>query len=208
MQVGLAAASGLAWSFTYVMIIYISVRHRTYAMPMLAMVTNISWEFLFTFVYPMVGGAVQEAVNVAWLILDVAIVATFIRFWRSDFPATPHAWMWPILLGSFAFAVPLLVATVKLFSQNLGSDYTAFGDNLMMSVLFLTMLLRRGNTRGQSGWIAAGKLVGTALASVETYLYDPVTLLLNVICVEIFVLDALYLYLVLRAPRWEPDSVR
>src|SRR4051812_41558072 len=104
MQDWLGAGSGLAWSFTYVMIIYISVRHKTYAMPMLAMVTNLSWEFLFTFVYPMVGGVVQEAVNVAWLVLDLAIVATFIRFWRSDFPATLQAWLWPILLGSFAFA--------------------------------------------------------------------------------------------------------
>ena len=208
MQDWLGAGSGLAWSFTYVMIIYISVRHRTYAMPMLAMVTNLSWEFLFTFVYPMVGGVVQEAVNVSWLVLDVAIVATFIRFWRSDFPATLQAWPWPVLLGSFAFAVPLLIATVTLFGPNLGSDYTAFGDNLMMSVLFLTMLLRRGNTRGQSVWIAAGKLVGTALASVSTYLYDPPSDVLKVMCVEIFLLDALYLYLVLKAPRWEPDPVR
>lgn len=204
----LGAGSGLAWSFTYVMIIYISVRHKTYAMPMLAMVTNISWEFLFTFVYPMVGGPVQEAINVAWLVLDLVIVATFIRFWRSDFPATLQAWLWPVLLGSFAFALPLLIATVTLFGPDLGSAYTAFGDNLMMSVLFLTMLLRRGNTRGQSIWIAAGKLVGTALASAAQYLYDPKTVVLNVMYVEIFVLDALYLYLVLKAPRWKPEAVR
>ena len=78
----------------------------------------------------------------------------------------------------------------------------------MMSVLFLTMLLRRGNTRGQSVWIAAGKLVGTALASVAQYLYDPQTVVLNVMYVEIFALDALFLYLVLKAPRWKPDPVR
>lgn len=204
----LGAGSGFAWSFTYVMIIYISVRHKTYAMPMLAMVTNLSWEFLFTFVYPMVGGMVQEVVNVTWLALDAVIVVTFIRFWRSDFPAGLQAWLWPILLGSFAFAIPLLVATVKLFGQDYGSAYTAFADNLMMSVLFLMMLQRRGTTRGQSVWIAGGKLVGTALASVAQYLYDPRTVVLNVMYVEIFVLDALYLYLVLKAPRWEPEPVR
>ncbi len=208
MQDWLGAGSGVAWSLTYVMIVYISWRHKTYAMPMLAMVVNFSWEFLFTLVYPMVGGVVQETVNVAWLILDVLIVASFIRFWRSDFPAALQAWMVPILLGSFAFAVPLLVATVSLFGQDYGSAYTAFSDNLMMSVLFLTMLQRRGSTCGQSVWIAAGKLVGTALASVSQYLYDPRTVVLNVMYVEIFILDALYLYLLVKMGKVEANGRR
>lgn len=196
-------AGGLGWFCTYVTILYISWRDRTYAMPMLAMVTNLVWEFLFTFVYRDVGGPMQEWINIVWFSLDLVILATFLRFWRSDFPDKLKAYMWPILLGSMAMAMALQIGIIQQFGKVYGAAYTAYGANLMMSALFLVMLLRRGDNRGQNIWIAIFKMLGTAGTSFSQYLYDPATTSLTVAYIEIFLLDALYVWLLSRAPRWE-----
>ncbi len=52
-------ASGIFWIITYACVIRQGLLDRTTAMPFLALAMNITWEFLFTFVYPSVGGLVQ-----------------------------------------------------------------------------------------------------------------------------------------------------
>ena len=49
-------------------------------------------------------------------------------------------------------------------------EYTGFGINLMMSILYLVMLERRGGPDGQSMYIAVGKWLGTFCAWVATAL--------------------------------------
>jgi hypothetical protein len=200
-------AGGVGWFSTYMTILYVSWRDRTYAMPMLAMVTNLAWEFLFAFIYRDVGGRMQEWINVVWFGLDLVILYTFLRFWRADFPDKLKAYMWPILLGSMAMAMALLIGIIQQFGKDYGAAYTAYGANLMMSALFLVMLLRRGDSRGQSIWIAIFKMLGTAGTSISQYLYDPTTTALTMAYIEIFLLDALYVGLLSRTPRWQHPSL-
>ena len=201
-------ASGVFWIITYACVIRQGLLDRTYAMPFLALAMNITWEFLFTFVYPSVGGIMQESINGIWFAADVAILAIFLKYWRSDYPKSlPESYFWPMFVLSFAMITPLMVATVSVFGRDDGSVYTAFIDNLVMSALFLSMLLRRGDRRGQSMWIAWGKLLGTATASVSQYLYDPGNVLWLMIYVEILVLDVLYVVLLSKAPRYQRDEV-
>jgi hypothetical protein len=199
-------AGGVGWFATYMTILYVSWRDRTYAMPMLAMVTNLSWEFLFTFIYPDVGGRLQEGINIVWFGLDLVILSLFLRFWRADFPEALKPHLWLVLAGCTAFSVALQVGIVEQFGKLYGSAYTAYGANLLMSALFLALLLRRGDSRGQSVWIGVFKMLGTLGASISQYLYDPTTTALNVMYLEIFLLDALYLGLLIRAPRWQRPS--
>jgi len=201
-------ASGIFWTITYACVIRQGLLDRTYAMPFLALVMNIVWEFLFTFIYPSVGGLMQESINAIWFAADIAILAVFLRYWRSDYPKNlPTSYFWPMFVFAFAMVTPLMVATVSVFGRDDGSVYTAFVDNLIMSVLFLSMLLRRGDRRGQSMWIAWGKLLGTLTASVSQYLYDPGNVLWLVLYVEILVLDVLYVVLLSKAPKYQLDEV-
>lgn len=203
---GFGLASGIFWTLTYVCVIRQGLRDRTYAMPFLAMVINIVWEFLFTFVYPSVGGAMQESINFVWLALDVGIVAVFLRYWRSDYPKNlPESYFWPTLGLTVLLVSPMLVATVAVFGREDGSVYTAFVDNLIMSALFVSMVVRRGDRRGQSMLIAWGKLLGTVTASISQYLYDPGNVLWLVIYLEILILDLVYVWLLARVPRYEPS---
>jgi hypothetical protein len=201
-------ASGIFWIVTYGCVIRQGLLDRTYAMPFLALAMNITWEFLFTFVYPSVGGVMQEVINLIWFAADIAIVAIFLKYWRSDYPKhLPESYFWPMFVLTFAMVTPMMVATVSVFGRDDGSVYTAFIDNLVMSALFLSLLVRRGDRRGQSMWIAWGKLLGTLTASIAQYLYDPGNVLWLVIYVEILILDVLYVILLSRAPRYQPDAV-
>ncbi|PRC42175.1 hypothetical protein C6A85_000000111870 [Mycobacterium sp. ITM-2017-0098] len=204
---GFGLASGILWTLTYLCVIRQGLRDHTYAMPFLAMAINIVWEFVFTFVYPSVGGVMQESINGVWLALDVAIVAVYLRYWRSDYPQKlPEVYFWPMIALTLALIAPVMIATVSVFGRDDGSVYTAFIDNLVMSVLFLSMLVRRGDRRGQSLWIAWGKLLGTLTASISQYLYDPGNVLWLVIYIEILVLDIVYVAMLTRAPRYRRDE--
>ena len=201
-------ASGIFWIITYACVIRQGLLDRTYAMPFLALAMNITWEFLFTFVYPSVGGIMQESINAIWFAADVAIIAVFLKYWRSDYPMSlPESYVWPMFAFAFVMVTPVMVATVSVFGRDDGSVYTAFVDNLIMSALFLGMLLRRGNRRGQSMWIAWGKLLGTLTASVSQYLYDPGNVLWLVIYIEILILDLVYVILLSKAPLYQRDEV-
>jgi hypothetical protein len=62
-------------------------------------------------------------------------------------------------------AFTLILLITREFDDQHGK-YTAFGQNFMMSVLFITMLVSRGNVAGQSVYIALFKLMGTAIPSL------------------------------------------
>jgi hypothetical protein len=197
-------ASGIFWIITYACVIRQGLLDRTSAMPFLALAMNITWEFLFTFVYPSVGGVMQEVINLSWFAADIIILAIFLKYWRSDYPKSlPESYFWPIFVFTFAMVAPMMVATVLVFGRESGSVYTAYVDNLIMSALFLSMLIRRGDRRGQSMWIAWGKLLGTVTASISQYLYAPGNVVWLVLYVEILVLDVLYVFLLSKAPRYQ-----
>jgi hypothetical protein len=99
-----------------------------------------------------------------------------------------------------AFALALTTAfgavlTVTLQFDDSDGAYSAFGQNLMMSILFVTMLYSRGSMRGQSVWIAVLKMGGTALASFSFYLFNPDydgSILLPFLYVAILIFDGIY----------------
>jgi peptidoglycan/LPS O-acetylase OafA/YrhL len=87
------------------------------------------------------------------------------------------------------------VLAVTLELDDFDGAYSAFGQNLMMSVLFLAMLYARRSLRGQSVSIALLKMGGTALASFAFYFYNPEydgSVLLPFLYVAILVFDGIY----------------
>ncbi|MEU1629970.1 hypothetical protein ABZ746_32700 [Streptomyces sp. NPDC020096] len=186
---------GLCWTATYVLAIRAGVRDRTFAMPVVALATNISWEFQFAFIRP--PGGFQDAINITWFLFDCGLVYTVLRYGPREFPYLKPRVFYP----SFAGLLALAYAGMDLVSTQLDAGqgaFTAFGSNVAMSGLFLAMLAARGSSRGQSLGIAATKLAGTAAASVSWYLrHDPAQRyqggLLTYCSVACFVLDLGYL---------------
>lgn len=191
---------GAFWTATYVLLIWRGFADRTYGMPVVALASNICWEFIFTFVHP--AGQPQWTVNLLWFLFDVAILVTVVRFGAGEFPGVPR-WLF---FGGLTATIALAFPAVLFFAEDLDgghSTYAAFGSNLMMSGLFLAMLYSRWRDRGpgrdpmrgQSVWIGWTKLAGTLCASIMVYVYYPQydgSKLLVYLYVANFALDAAY----------------
>ncbi len=187
---------GLFWSITYILIIRRGFKDRTYGMPLAALCANISWEAIFSFVYPV--SPPQLYINYIWFLLDVLIVMQFLYYGKTEFPALSFRKFYAMFLLSLTTAFGLVLFITRDFKDWQGA-YAAFGQNLMMSVLFIVMLYSRNNLRGQSIYIALFKMFGTGIASVAFYLYQPISLgsvLLPFLYVSIFIYDIIYIILI------------
>ena len=188
----LLLGSGVFWSVTYLLIIRRSILDQTYGMPLVALCANISWEFIFSFIYP--PHSILLIVNLVWFALDVIILLQVLRYGPRDFADLPK---WVFYVG-FGLALVTSFFTVLLITLEFqgGVAYTAFGQNLMMSALFIAMLYRRRGLRGQSISIATCKLLGTTLASLALFQPSQKSVLLLFLSGAIFVYDMIYLGMV------------
>src|SRR5260370_28138461 len=178
-------------TFTYLLIIRRNFLDHTYGMPMAALCANISWEFIFSFIYP--PQIIQHIVNLIWFSLDVIILAQLLRYGSREFVDLPKRIFYTVvsltLVTSFC---AVLLVTLEFHDSG---TYAAFGQNLMMSVLFIVMWYRRRSLHGQSIGIAICKLLGTALASLAFYLYSPLShqsVLLPFLYIAILVYNVIY----------------
>ena len=83
----LMLGSGIFWSATYLLIIRRSILDQTYGMPLFALCANISWEFIFSFIYP--PSIIQHVVNLVWFSLDVVILMQLLRYGSREFADLP-----------------------------------------------------------------------------------------------------------------------
>ena len=183
---------GLFWSATYILIIRRGFKDKTFGMPIAALCANISWEMIFAFVLP--HDAPQIYVNYIWFSLDVIIVIQFLKYGKKEFPNIPKWQIFAIFALGISVAAPLILGISNELGDGVGA-YAAFGQNLMMSILFVTMLINRKGIGGQSVYIALFKMIGTGLSSTAFFLYRPIaqdSTLLQFLFVSIFVFDLIY----------------
>ncbi len=183
---------GLFWSATYILIIRRGFKDKTFGIPMAALCANISWEAIFAFVSP--HDAPQLYVNYIWFSLDVVIVMQFLKYGKKEFPNIPKWQLYAVFALGVSIAVPMILSINYELEDNVGA-YAAFGQNLMMSVLFVTMLINRKGIGGQSFYIALFKMIGTGLSSLAFYLYRPIaqdSFLLHFLFITIFIFDLIY----------------
>jgi hypothetical protein len=186
----LAISSGICWTLVYLLLIRRGFLEKTYGMPLAALCANISWEFIFAFILRV--GPPQNYINVIWFVFDAVIVFQFLRYGPSIVDETfPKQYFYP------GFLVALLVAffgvlTVSYEFEDFIGKYAAFAQNLMMSILFVVMLLRRKSVKGQSMYIAILKMVGTILPSILFFLSNPSAPFMDYLYISILGFDLLY----------------
>ena len=184
--------SGVLWTLTYLLIIRRGFLEGTYGMPLVALCANLSWEFIFLFVFP--HDLPQRAVNVVWFSFDLVILLQLLLYGPREFAYLPRRAFYGVFALALATSFGAVLAVTFEFDDFDGA-YTAFGQNLMMSVLFIAMLRSRGSIRGQSVPIALLKMAGTALASFAFYFHNPDdagSFLLPVLYVTTLIFDGIY----------------
>ncbi|MBI3346291.1 MAG: hypothetical protein HY020_03655 [Burkholderiales bacterium] len=161
------ASIGLVgWLVAYVVIIRRGLIDRSYGMPLVPLCINIAWEFVFGVLHA--DQPPMNLVNIAWLAADLGILWTYWRHGRAEFPALLPRWSFvPVYLAVQVLALWGVLAITYQFRDWTGS-YTGWGENLVIPAALIAMLLRRGDTRGQSIYVALATLVGSfALVPLE-----------------------------------------
>lgn len=172
----LTVISGVCWTIVYIEGIRIGFRDKSYAIPFYALALNFAWEALYTFFgFRINGVTTQNIFNAVWLTFDIGILYTYFKFGQKYFRTDlkdPSAGgtdktsfiVWSVLGLITAFA--LQYAFLREFGVAKGAGYSAFLQNLLMSVLFIAMLAGRGNREGQSLSIAINKWIGTLAPTI------------------------------------------
>jgi hypothetical protein len=179
----------LFWTIAYILIIYKGFKDQSCGMPLVAICANITWEFLLTFLMPF--HPLQQIVTLVWFLLDCIILLQFLYYSKNLYPKrTLHASIFTYIVIAFLLHYGMAVE----FQDKMGI-YSAFGINLLMSILFIKMLLTK-ELQGQSLSIAYFKMIGTLCASILCYSLYPQSILLMIMYILIFILDVVYILLV------------
>ena len=170
----LTIISGVCWTIVYIEGIRVGFRDKSYAIPFFALALNFAWESLYTwFGFRTNGITVQNIFNAVWFMFDIGILYTYFKFGRKYFRSglrdtRPYgdgifvAWSLVCLVAAFAIEY----AFIREFGVGKGAGYSAFLQNLIMSILFIGMLVQRGNREGQSLSIAVNKWIGTLAPTI------------------------------------------
>ena len=160
--------SGLAWTIVYIESIRVGLRDKSYAMPFWAFALNIAWEFLHAILgFREVGITLQIGINFVWFLLDLGLMYTFFRYGRKYFPqGLSPVWFYCWGIAGLVTSFLLQYTFITEFGLWMGAIYSAFLQNLLMSILFIVMLIQRGNRDGQSLLIAISKCIGTLAPTI------------------------------------------
>lgn len=214
MAMVLVVLSGLCWAAVYVEAIRVGVRDKTYAIPIFALALNLAWEGLYAFhglfLAPGAGAFMRlhTGVNLVWVAFDVAILWTFFKFGHNAWPQLGRSLVY--LMGILALVVGVAVQLVFYFEfgPRDGGTYAAYAQNLLMSILFIDVLMRRGGPSGQSMVIAWAKLFGTLAPTISLGFLSGFNLYVVVFGALCLLFDAIYvvaLWSVRDADRTVPD---
>ena len=202
MNILLTLLSGISWMIVYEQCIRLGFKQKTYAMPLLALGLNLAWENIHS-IYGFACGdfSMQTIVNTFWCFLDVLILVTWLRYGYKEFGnhTKKTFYSWTILALVMSYFVQW--GFVLEFDRILGMQYSAYIQNLIMSVMFIALLEKRQSAKGQSMTLATAKWIGTLAPlgivgmNFGTDTFQPLIIILGIFC---SVFDLLYIYLLSR----------
>ncbi|MEJ2758042.1 MAG: hypothetical protein P8046_06105 [Anaerolineales bacterium] len=160
--------SGILWTIVYLDSIRVGIKDKSYAMPLWALGLNIAWELIYAILgYQHSGLDMQTVINGIWFLFDIGLVYTYFRYGRKYFPQNVKPGWFP-LWGALVIAVSFLIQVtfLKEFTYAAAPAYSAFLQNLLMSVLFIVMLIQRNSSEGQTMLIAVSKFLGSLAPTI------------------------------------------
>lgn len=156
---------GSCWVLAYVFIIYRGLKDKTYGMPLIPLVLNFGYEFIYSFCFP-----INLLFNLPWFLLDLGIVYTYFKYGYASFnkfySIEKRQWYF---ISVFAFLSGILINffAQQFFSQNLTNASNVqigiilgFIWNLFISVCMPLMFFQRKGIEGQSFLISLLILIG------------------------------------------------
>ncbi|KAK7180692.1 hypothetical protein DPSP01_012998 [Paraphaeosphaeria sporulosa] len=166
------AISGILWSVSYILMTLKGYKDRSYAMPIYCLCLNITWEFVFGFIYG--PGLVNQIVFAQYMVVDVFLFHSILKFgpneWRAH-PLVARNLSWIIGVGC-AVCLGLHLVLAKTFVPVIGRQvifFTAWPMQHMISLGCVAQVLSRGHDAGQSMAIWWTRFLGTVTAGCCFY---------------------------------------
>jgi hypothetical protein len=198
------------WGLAYVFVVRNAFKYKYVEVPAMAVCGNITWEFLWGFVWwTQDMGRLLQYMYMAGCLLDVGILTLLFCYGEKQIvsPAIRK-----ILKPSIVLAIAGWLPT-WWFMRSMGYDLplgsnSAYVINVIMSVLYLQLVFTCPDPKLLSMPVACLKRLGTLMVTVFCFLtYDnPFTLTLGVICA---ILDGHYVVLLRRRLKgtWQPAGI-
>lgn len=168
MTIFLMLLSGITWTIVYIESIRVGIRDKSFAMPFWALALNITWELLHGVLgIAELGLSLQPIINCVWVLFDVGLLYTYFKYgykYQSSEISKKTFILWSI--GGLLVSFIVQYAFIVQFELTEAASYSAYLQNLLMSVLFITMLRKRKSTEGQSLLIAWSKFIGTLAPTI------------------------------------------
>jgi len=138
----LVLLGGLSGIALYAEAVRVGLRDKGYAIPVWVIGLNFSWAVIHTLLVGKIeGSSLPVVITAARLVLDIAVLYTWFKFGPRHFPENPgERWFvpWSLLVIVVSFVLPS--AFIMQFGDYPGLAYTAFMQNLAMSLLFIGSL--------------------------------------------------------------------
>jgi hypothetical protein len=206
----LTLLGSVSWITLYGEAVRVGLRDKSYAIPFWALGLNLSWAVIYTvFAGKIEGPSHQVVLTAVRIVLDILVLYTWFRFGVKHFPSNPgEKWFVPWSLLVIAACFILQGAVILQFGLYQSLAYTAFMQNLAMSLLFIAMLARRKRRKAQSMIIAFAKLTGSLAPTilygvVGTELFHGPNYLLLTIGILSCLFDMIYIALLSEAKPYE-----
>ncbi len=195
----LVGISGISWTLVYIALIYKGFKDKDCGMPLFALTLNFAWELIYGIDGLFISKSfipVQAVANIVWAGFDFFILITWFLYGKKHMPYRTQKYFIPwtllaIICGfTMQFAFYFSCQTIEI-----ASIYSAFAQNVAMSIMFIQMFFERKNTNAQSLSIAIFKCIGTLTPTIYGQLngINIYILLTGILC---FVFDIIYIYLI------------
>lgn len=138
------------WMISYSIAIYKGIKEKSYAMPFFSLCLNISWEMLYfkKVINGGDGGLIWIIIDSIWLILDAGILITYFLYGKKYYPDKLKKYFWGFSIFQLIIAMLIMneFYTTYPFHAKINAGFVI---NIVMSMLFIDMLVKRNGKEGQ-----------------------------------------------------------
>ena len=193
----LVGISGIAWTIVYIELIRKGNKDKACGMPIFALTLNFAWETIYAIDGLFISKSfipVQSIANAAWAVCDIFVLLTWCKFGKQYMTNNSKKYFIPFTILALIVGFGMQFAFYfGCENPEIASIYSAFAQNVAMSILFLNMLFQRNDTKAQSNTIAVAKWLGTLTPTIYGCLngINVYILIMGILC---SVFDLLYIY--------------
>jgi ribose/xylose/arabinose/galactoside ABC-type transport system permease subunit len=184
----------LAWAPAYVAVVIIAFRHQRLEIPIIAATSNVTWEFLWGFVFTQDMGPGLQFVYRGACIMDLFILFNVFRYGakQTNSPLLRQYHVPLVLVQLVGWGFFFWSLRDSGYDLPLGS-VSAYLDNIVMSSLYLWLLLSRPDPRDLSLTVALSKGIGTGMVTVFVFMRYPDNSFVRTLAVMVGLLDLTYI---------------